>query len=30
MSASMKAIDWFSMIARPNCSRCLAYSSAYS
>jgi hypothetical protein len=24
MSASLKAIPWFSMIARPNCFRCFA------
>ena len=30
MSASMKAMPWFSTMGRPNCSRVLAYSSAYS
>ena len=30
MSASLKAIDWFSMIGRPNWPRSLAYSRAYS
>jgi hypothetical protein len=30
MSASANAIAWLSMIGRPNCSRCLAYWSAYS
>ena len=30
MRASVNAIAWFSMILRPNCSRSLAYSSAYS
>ena len=30
MSASLNAIAWFSMIGRPNCTRSLAYSSAYS
>jgi hypothetical protein len=28
MSASMNAMGWFSMIGRPNWTRCLAYSSA--
>ncbi|CAM5473598.1 hypothetical protein SBADM41S_08473 [Streptomyces badius] len=30
MSASAKAIDWFSMIGLPNASRSPAYSRAYS
>jgi len=30
MSASLKAIDWFSMMARPKALRSLAYSSEYS
>ena len=30
MSASVNAIDWLSMIGRPNVSRVFAYSRAYS
>jgi hypothetical protein len=30
MSASLNAMAWFSMMARPNALRSLAYSSAYS